>query len=204
MSPATSARRRSGPSKGDLREAAILETARRLFAAQPYESITVDDLAGAAGISRTSFYFYFPTKAAVLTALMARYWDALAAAQVWFDSSGPSPDLLRDQLRASARLWREHAGVLSCAPSAAASSAEMRDFLTRVKSRHNDRAADKIRRDQEQGSATTAIGATRLAEMIGAIRDACYVHLGDATDAELDKIVGDIATAVQRLLYEPV
>jgi AcrR family transcriptional regulator len=189
--------RRNGPSKGDLREAAILEAARDLFARKPYDAVTIDDLAGVAGLSRTGFYFYFRTKDAVLTALMGRFWDELGDSHVWFDSTGPSPELLREQLRASARLWREHAGILSCAPT----SVELRGFTGRVKARYDERAADKIRRDQEQGSATTTLPAHRLAEMISAIRDARYEQLAEATDADLEEAVADLAQAIQRLVY---
>ncbi|SDS81770.1 TetR/AcrR family transcriptional regulator [Actinoplanes derwentensis] len=192
-------RRRTGPSKGDMREAAILDAARTLFTEQPFDAVTIDDLARAAGLSRTGFYFYFRTKGAVLTALMARFWDVLGASHVWFDSTGPSPALLREQLLASARLWREHAGVLSCTPS----SAEVREFNTRVTARHDQRCADKISRDQELGTATTTIAAIRLAEMIGAIRDARWAQMAKASDTELDDAVQDIAEAIQRLVYGP-
>ncbi|MBB2947793.1 AcrR family transcriptional regulator [Actinoplanes lutulentus] len=201
MTQATSTRRRSGPSKGDLREAAILDAARRLFGEQPYESVSIDDLARAAGLSRTGFYFYFRTKGAVLTALMSRYWETLGASHVWFDSDGPSRELLREQLRSSAYLWREHAGVMKCAPTAVATSSELRDFMTRVKSRQDERASDKISRDQRDGTATTSIAAPRLAEMISAIRDARYTQLANASDADLEAAVEDIAEAIQRLVY---
>lgn len=197
MGQSTSARRRAGPSKGDLREAAILEAARRLFAEQPYDTVTIDDLAGAAGLSRTGFYFYFRTKTAVLTALMAHFWDELGASHVWFDSTGPSPELLREQLRTSARLWREHAGILTYAPP----SGELREFTAKVKARYDSRAADKIRRDQDLGEATRSLAAHRLAEMISAIRDARYDQLANATDAELEEAVTDLAEAIQRLVY---
>ncbi|GAA0448895.1 TetR family transcriptional regulator [Paractinoplanes deccanensis] len=194
-------RRRTGPSKGDLREAAILEAARALFTERPYESITIDDLAGGAGISRTSFYFYFPTKTAVLTALMARVGDELAASHVWFDAEGPAAGLLREQLAASARLWRDNAGILSCAASAMATSPELREFVGRVRTRYDERAAEKIRRDQAAGTATTAIAAHRLAEMISAIRDARYEQLAGASDDELREAVDDLTEAISRLVY---
>lgn len=193
------AQRRTGPSKGDLREAAILDAARTLFTEQSFDAVTIDDLARAAGLSRTGFYFYFRTKSAVLTALMIRFWDDLGASHVWFDSTGPSPGLLRVQLRASAQLWREHAGVLSCTPS----SAEAREFNARVTGRHDRRCAEKISRDQELGTATTTISAIRLAEMIAAIRDARWAQMAKAPDDALDAAVQDIAEAVQRLVYGP-
>ena len=64
-------RRASRPS-GDDREAAILQTAERLLEERLLAEISVDDLAKGAGISRPTFYFYFPSKEAVLLTLVDR------------------------------------------------------------------------------------------------------------------------------------
>jgi AcrR family transcriptional regulator len=64
-------RRATRPS-GDDRELAILETALRLLDERPEHAISVDDLAKGAGISRPTFYFYFPSKDAVLMTLLER------------------------------------------------------------------------------------------------------------------------------------
>ncbi|MET0425759.1 MAG: hypothetical protein ABW046_17960, partial [Actinoplanes sp.] len=111
------------------------------------------------------------------------------------------PDLLRAQLRTSAQLWRANAGILSCAATAVVSYQPLREFLTRVKTRYDERAADKIRRDQADGTATTAIAADRLAEMISALRDARYEQLDKATDDDLERAVDDLTEAILRLVY---
>ena len=49
-----------------------MATAERLLAERPLAEISVDDLARGAGISRPTFYFYFPSKDAVLLTLMDR------------------------------------------------------------------------------------------------------------------------------------
>lgn len=64
--------RRSARPSGDDRELAILATAERLLAGRPLADISVDDLAKGAGISRPTFYFYFPSKEAVLLTLLDR------------------------------------------------------------------------------------------------------------------------------------
>lgn len=68
---ATRGRRSARPS-GDDRELAILTTAERLLEDRPLGEISVDDLAKGAGISRPTFYFYFPSKDAVMTTLFER------------------------------------------------------------------------------------------------------------------------------------
>src|SRR4051812_4897624 len=71
VSPAPRGRRAARPS-GDDRELAILTTAERLLAERPLATISVDDLARGAGISRPTFYFYFASKDAVLLTLLDR------------------------------------------------------------------------------------------------------------------------------------
>src|SRR3982750_3524973 len=61
-------RRTSRPS-GDERQLAILATAETLLAERDFADISIDDLARGAGISRPTFYFYFPSKGAVLLTL---------------------------------------------------------------------------------------------------------------------------------------
>src|SRR5215212_8329637 len=64
--------RRTPRASGDDRQRAILETAERLLADRSLSEISVDDLARGAGISRPSFYFYFPSKEAVLLTIVDR------------------------------------------------------------------------------------------------------------------------------------
>lgn len=71
-SPAQARGRRAPRASGDDRERAILATAERLLEERPLSEISVDDLARGAGISRPTFYFYFPSKDAVVLTLIDR------------------------------------------------------------------------------------------------------------------------------------
>ena len=64
--------RRAPRASGDDRERAILATAEKLVEERPLSEISVDDLARGAGISRPTFYFYFPSKDAVVLTLIDR------------------------------------------------------------------------------------------------------------------------------------
>ncbi|HET9592746.1 MAG TPA: TetR/AcrR family transcriptional regulator [Solirubrobacterales bacterium] len=70
--------RRAARASGDERERAILETAERLLEERPLSEISVDDLAKGAGISRPTFYFYFPSKDAVVLTIIDRLVTAAA------------------------------------------------------------------------------------------------------------------------------
>src|SRR5204863_2300854 len=84
--------------RGDDRERAILETAERLLAERPLHEVSIDDLARGAGISRPTFYFYFPSKDAVLLALLDR-----VVAEAELMSAGVLGHLAEDP----ARHWRQ-------------------------------------------------------------------------------------------------
>jgi AcrR family transcriptional regulator len=46
----------------DQRRAQLLDLGRRLFNARPYDAISIDEIAAAAGISKGLLYHYFPSK----------------------------------------------------------------------------------------------------------------------------------------------
>jgi TetR/AcrR family transcriptional regulator, ethionamide resistance regulator len=73
--------RRTARASGDDRERAILETAERLLEERPLSEISVDDLARGAGISRPTFYFYFPSKDAVVLTIIDRLVAAAAGSR---------------------------------------------------------------------------------------------------------------------------
>src|SRR5215203_2539546 len=73
--------RRGARASGDDRERAILETAEQLLEERPLSEISVDDLAKGAGISRPTFYFYFPSKDAVVLTIIDRLVAAAAGSR---------------------------------------------------------------------------------------------------------------------------
>ena len=70
----------------------------RLLEDRPFAEISVDDLAKGAGISRPTFYFYFPSKDAVLLTLFER---VIVEADATFE--GRADDYADDP----ARVWRD-------------------------------------------------------------------------------------------------
>jgi AcrR family transcriptional regulator len=58
---------------------ALVDAAERLFAERGIEATTMDEIARAAGTSRTSVFNYFPYKELILCEIGARYVDEIAA-----------------------------------------------------------------------------------------------------------------------------
>jgi AcrR family transcriptional regulator len=113
----SSSRRRTSPSKGDLRELAILDAAERQLSEGGLDRMTVETIATAAGITRGALYFYFGSKNDVLAALVERtaasVVEAVERAQA--SASNDPREAVRDAVTQTARLWGERGAVMRAA-----------------------------------------------------------------------------------------
>lgn len=126
--------RRVPRASGDERERAILATAERLLEERQLSEISVEDLASGAGISRSTFYFYFPSKDAVLLTLVERMVEEAA------DNREEALAKLAEEPRAG---WRQglqayfeafgsHRGTILAAAELRATNAEARELWSEV------------------------------------------------------------------------
>ncbi|NUU24344.1 MAG: TetR/AcrR family transcriptional regulator [Streptomycetaceae bacterium] len=198
-----SSSRRRGPSKGDLREQAILRTARTLLADKPLERITVDDLVSGAGISRPSFYFYFASKQAVFESLLDPVGDGIMeVAEAWLTSPGGSRKDLRASLALLATLWARHGPLLKVVlrDDATGTLLECRD---RMIGRLVGNATTRIERDRASGLAPDGPPAATLAElMVQLLTRALTEAIGPSgTDPVPDALLDALSSVVGRSIY---
>ncbi|MET0495976.1 MAG: TetR/AcrR family transcriptional regulator [Actinoplanes sp.] len=103
--PAIKSRR--APTKGDQREQALIDAARVVFREKSISQVTIDELAGAAGIARSGFYFYFESKQALLAVLVdQRLAEADLEMAEWTTTEGPDRAALRRGLAAGLARWK--------------------------------------------------------------------------------------------------
>ena len=70
-------------------EDAILAAAREALLEEPYDAVTIEGIARRAHVSRTTVYFYFPNKRAVVDRLIQRaFADILEAAAPYLEGDG--------------------------------------------------------------------------------------------------------------------
>ncbi len=79
MSRRTDGRRPTRP-KGDHRREQILAHAAVLFAEHGVAATSIRDIGREAGVQSSNLYYYFPTKEAIASAVVARYLDELIGA----------------------------------------------------------------------------------------------------------------------------
>jgi AcrR family transcriptional regulator len=121
-------RQPGGPAKGDRRRQAIVDAVERLLEEKSIAELSVENIAAAAGISRSGFYFYFESKYAALGDALGDVADEmLGAADDFFGGSGHDPqDYVRDALSGVSTLWRRHTDLLIAIVDAAHSDAGAR------------------------------------------------------------------------------
>jgi TetR/AcrR family transcriptional regulator, ethionamide resistance regulator len=134
--PAPNGRSRRGSrASGDDRERAILETAERLLEERPLREISVDDLARGAGISRPSFYFYFPSKDAVVLTIIDRLVAAAAGSReqaLRTLAEGEPRAGLRQGLEDLYAAFRSRRAVVLAAAELRTANSEARELWTEV------------------------------------------------------------------------
>jgi AcrR family transcriptional regulator len=150
----TPRRRRQGPSKGDLKEAAILDTAWRLLGQKPISAITVDELASGAGISRSTFYFYFDGRDAVIRALAGRTSSELERTILAVLEAGrPDRASIAAMIRNLLAHWQANGWLLRAMDTMAQHDDELRAFWTGITERVVGHMAAGIDRERASGAA---------------------------------------------------
>jgi len=189
--------RRRAPSKGDRRERAILDTARALLDRKPLADITIDELAAGAEISRSTFYFYFDSKLAVVVTLLHGLAGELNAdAGPWLDGTDPDEPGLRRAIATLAAIWRTHGRLLTGALAAAPDCPPIGEWRAGLREAHVARLAARIERGRAAGVAPDGPDPRVLAGMIDDLRTATFANTTDP-----DGLVNDLVTVELRMLY---
>jgi AcrR family transcriptional regulator len=169
---AARSRRATRPS-GDDREQAILQTARRLLDERPIAEISVDDLAKGAGLSRPTFYFYFPSKDAVLFALFEQVITEADAAFERHAENVPADRYAawRSGINVFFETFVRHRGVTRAAHEVRASHPEVRELLATFMTKWIDSTTATIEAERAQGAAPTTLPARDLATALNLMNE---------------------------------
>lgn len=189
--------RRTPRARGDDREREILATAERLLAERPLSEISVDDLARGAGISRPTFYFYFPSKDAVVLTLIdrlveeARGGREAAVAKLLEDPRAG----WREGIEAFYEAFRARRPLILAGAELRATNPEARDLWSQVMEGWVEDVTEVIEAERARSAAPPGVPARELAIALVQMNErAQYASLSDeepalATDRVLDVLV---------------
>lgn len=142
-----------------------MQTAERLLEQRPLAEISVDDLARGAGISRPAFYFYFPSKDAVMLTLMDRMVEEAGAArdEVLERHAEEPAKALRESTLVFYETFGAHRAVVRAVADMSATNAEARALWSQIMQAWVDNVAEKIESERARGAAPPGPPARSLA-----------------------------------------
>lgn len=151
----------------------ILATAERLLGDKKFADISVDDLAKGAGLSRPTFYFYFPSKEAVLLALLE---PLIAQADRGFDGAIESLPAdprraFREGIRIFFTAFGSHSVVARAGTEALANSPDIRTIWSTFMQKWINQTAALIDYERRRGAAPDNIGALDLATSLNQMNE---------------------------------
>ena len=162
--PAAGRGRRPRRPSGDDRERALLATAERLLERHPLADISVDDLARGAGISRSTFYFYFASKEAVVLALLdGVVAEARAARSAALAGAAGARAAWRAALVTVRDTFRDHRALTAAAAELLVTSPEVRSLWSAVMEDFVAETAAAIDAERSRGAAPPGPPARDLA-----------------------------------------
>lgn len=147
------------PESRNATEDAILDAARQALSEISYARLTMDVIARRAFVSRTSLYFYFPNKRAVVDRLIQRtFHEMYEASSPYLEGREDPRRELHASLAAVVRVAERDSHLLRLAAKLAGEGDDrMPPEWAPYIQRFIDGAARRIARDQQRGVAPTDI-----------------------------------------------
>ena len=147
-------------------EIAIFDAAERLLAEVPLHDLSVAQIIAAAGISRATFYFYFSSKFAVVSGLLARVMDEIFQVVQPFtlrDDTVAPEQALEESLSVAVAVWASHRPAMRAVHEHWNTTDELRQLWIGVVERFTEAVGSEIERERAAGLANTGPDARQVA-----------------------------------------
>jgi AcrR family transcriptional regulator len=151
---------RRTPSKGESQRRAILDALATLLATRPIGDLTVGEIADAAGVLRSGYYFYFESKYSALAVATTEAWSELMGKTGSFArraNESPADSLTRG-LRTAIAAWHDHEAVLVASIQAIPLDEQIAELWRNWNERMVSVIADLVTADLEIGLARPVCG----------------------------------------------
>jgi AcrR family transcriptional regulator len=161
--------------KGERTRRRILEVVVHLLETRSFGEISIAEITRRAEVTRPAFYFHFPTKGAVVAAVLEDLLDEfVGVAAAWYEHPGDDPASgVAEALAATVDLWRANARLMDAMVRAAAVDEEAAQLVGAWEAHLTERATDRLRRDLGPRLASGSPSVESLAQLlVGATFDA--------------------------------
>jgi TetR/AcrR family transcriptional regulator, ethionamide resistance regulator len=171
-------------------ERAIFEATERLLVDVPLHELSVAQIIGAAGVSRATFYFYFSSKFAVVTGLLAQVMEEIfGTVQPFVErEEGQDPETaLRKSLQESTRVWAAHRKALGAVMEHWHAVPELRALWLGVVQRFSSAVAAEIDRERKAGLAPPGPDSRQVAAALIWGTERCLYVAGLGVDENIPR-----------------
>lgn len=193
------------PTKGEERRANLLAALEGLLGERRLAEISVDDIAQAAGVRRTAFYFYFSSKSTAVAALLEdAFDDVLAGAADFLDRQQRPVAALRAALAELWTWWRKREPLMVAMLDARDTDAEVRELWNEWLERFVEPVATVIEAERREGRAPDGPDARELVRLLVAMNAAALERrsrAGGADDAAISTTFDGIVAVWTRAFY---
>jgi len=158
---------------------AVVAQALALAEERPFRDITVDEIARAAGLSRSAFYTHFHDKHELLLAAVQEVADELyEMSERWWSGEGAPADRVRRALEGVVSVYASHASLLRLATEVSTYDDEVREFWLGIVGRFIDDAREHISAEQAEGLIPPSVSPRATAEgLVWMAERCCYIYL---------------------------
>ena len=193
----------------DAKQDAILDGVRQAFLHKGFAGASMQDLARACGMSAGNFYRYFPSKAAIVEALVARDLDEIGAAFSLVEASSTPLEALRiglfqrveeDSCAADGTLWAEIMATAFRAPEIAAITGRIETAVVGHLCRAMARVAGVSEEEAQArvaGHATVLVLLVKGSAMHRDVDEAARRRRLDALRATMDKVLDEMQAVLR-------
>ena len=197
--------RRSVRTSGDERERAILQTAEELLRERSLSDIAVDDLARGAGISRSTFYFYFPSKDAVVLTLIDHMVEeaAIDRDEALAQLAADPRTRLRRALEDYYEIFRARRAVILAGAELRATNAEARAAWSQIMEGWVADTTAIVEAERDRGAAPDGLPARDLAVALLQMNERVQhaVFAGEAPTLHEDSVIDVLVEIWLRAIY---
>lgn len=159
---------------------AVCLATTELLAEQPFEKLTVSGILVRSGVSRTSFYYHFASKEAVLAALVEQIADELDERIATLPRRPlGAHEAIRGALAAGFRVWEEHRAVLLVVQASARAESRLAGIWRElVEDRYVRPFAERLRAAQAAGQLAPGSDPLALSRALHWMSEhALYTHI---------------------------
>lgn len=198
MTPASSALRKQVRERRSLAERTILDATEALLAEREFRDLTVEDVMASTGLTRTSFYRYFPDLEAVLLRWLADLGDELRrTADSWLQDPSTSLETGIEFVT----LYKDHGRLLLAFEQAAGAGTEIDTAWRSVIQSFIDRYTDFIVDLCRQGLSSIDRPAETARALVGMTERYLIDTYGRGPAVDVGQAAATLAEIWQRALF---